>query len=287
MDEIVETDNDIEINTDNFNQNKKDKCEISKFDILLLNHGWNDRNEKLVASIGENAASYKWMHEKASYRYKIFERVIGIVIVILNAILSAETTFNNNANESTDIVIKVVIYIVTIVSVVNNFLNFQQTYANHHHAIRSFSELYHEIQEQMCLYRKDRQNAVKYIQHVMKKYDSLNDISPPIPEDILKDLNKKYKNSDISIPDTAGRIHKIDIITQPQPQSFNALMTPNVQNTETTPSDLELGIRMTNYNPLHINGDITENDARELSEYLKRESNNAQVRFEFDRWGFS
>jgi hypothetical protein len=41
-----------------------------KLDLIALNNGWNDKNERIIISIGENAASYKWMHERSASYYK-------------------------------------------------------------------------------------------------------------------------------------------------------------------------------------------------------------------------
>jgi hypothetical protein len=256
------------------------ECKVTKFDILLLNNGWNDKNEKLIASIGENSEAYKWMHEKASKRYYLMNRIVGIFIVVLNAVLSAQTTFTADCQK--DIFQKVLIYIVTILSVINNFLNFQELATNHKNASSHFGDITHDVQQQMCLYRKDRESAVKYVQHTLKKYDSVNTNSPAMPDYILKELNKKYKNSGISMPD---KMHKIDIIAdEPRPidndNSSNDTRNINININ----NDVEMGrlgtYNIDNYNPLKIQGDITEDDVEELSEYIQK-SKNAQYQFQF------
>lgn len=261
------------------------ECKISKFDILLINNGWNDKNETLIASIGENAEVFKWMHEKASKRYYLLNRITGIVIVIMNAILSAQTTFSGTEKNTSDIFQKILIYLVTILSVINNFLNYQELATNHKNASSHFREITHEVQQQMCLYRKDRENAVKYVQHTLKKYDATNTNSPAVPDYILRELNKKYKNSGISMPD---KMQKIDIITQP---GVGAEVQNDVQNDidvkQPGHNDIEMSIgafKVDNYNPLKIHGDITEADAEQFSDYLDK-SKNAQFQYQFyDRW---
>lgn len=254
-------------NSENFTKQKETK--LSKFDILFFNNGWNDKNETLIVSIGENAASYKLMHEIAASRYSLLNRIIGLIFVILNAILSAQTVFLGRYSEcDSTLSQKIIIYTVTIIAIVNNFLDFQTNATLHQNAIKMFSELYHDIQQQMCLYRKDRFSAVKYIQNTMRQYDTLVDTSPNIPLVVLLEFKLKYKNSDISIPDIADRIQKIDIITERKPGNKLHTMVDFSKN---------LG------NCLEIDGDISENDRIELENYLKNESKNAHVKYEFDR----
>jgi hypothetical protein len=239
---------------------------ITKFDILLLNHGWNDKNESLIASIGENSELYHLMHLKASKRFNLINRIIGIVIVILNAILSAQTSFDGLEKVSSDLFQKILIYVVTVTSVINNFLRYQETATNHANASHHFSEITHDVQQHMCMYRKDRDNAVKYIQHTMKKYDSIRSSSPDIPDYLLKEFKSKIQNSGLSMPD---KMQKIDIAIH--------------QGDEEEGPSSDTNYNLTNYNPLKINGDINDDDCEKLDDYIRKFSN-AALQYQFERW---
>jgi hypothetical protein len=250
------------------NSQKAEK--ISKFDILVFNNGWNDKNEKLIVSIGENAASYKWMHQKSFGMYTNLNRMISLLIVCSNAILTAQSAFQGTYTEcEATFFQKILIYIVTALSIVYSFLRFQETATNHQNAIKNFSELYHEIQQQMCLYRKDRIKATKYIQTIMRKYDTLTTDSPRIPDFIVYLFKREYKHSDIALPDIVDKIHKIDIMSNEN----------NVQASLSKITDLS----KQNGNLL-LENEITEEDAKDLEDYLKIQAKDARVRYEFDRW---
>jgi hypothetical protein len=251
----------------------------SKFDILLINNGWNDKNEQLIASIGENSEVYKIMHEKSFKRYSLIHRIIGVIIVLMNSVLSAQIAFNGgNSCEQSGLFQKIVIYLVTIISVVNNFLNYQELATNHKNASTHFSEVTHDVQQQMCLYRKDRENAIKYIQHILKKYDSLNTSSPSVPDYLIRELNKTYKNSGISMPD---KMRKIDITSENTQFPENTQIPENIKISENTDVCIEMGhLKVENYSPYRIRGDICDDDAQEFSDYVKR-SKNAQMQFQF------
>ena len=53
-----------------------DKKYLSKFDILKLNNGWNEKNETYIVRIGENAASFRHMHDKTSNQYTKYDAVL-------------------------------------------------------------------------------------------------------------------------------------------------------------------------------------------------------------------
>ena len=48
----------------------------------------------------------------------------------------------------------------------------------------------------MCIYRKDRTNAIRYIQNIIKEYDYLEISSPEISSDLIKQLKQEIDRDD-------------------------------------------------------------------------------------------
>lgn len=254
------------ISTDNQDENT-----INKLDAIILNNGWNDKNEVLIVSIGENSASFKWMHDKCSHQYSLYNKILSITVILFNSVLSAESLIpSENTNYTIILIQKVLIYIVTLLSVVSNFLKFEELSTKHSNSSSGFSELYHDIQQQMCMYRKDRSNAVKYISNILKKYDSLIAASPNITNAILKQFKKQFQNSNISMPEIADKIQKIDIIVQPSDMNSHISNVTNINQ-----------LSQETYN---IPGDILDNEVENLSEMLRERAIKAQTAYEYERY---
>lgn len=274
-------------NSDNIEEISSDKgtstedIQLDKLDILALNNGWNDKNEKFIVSIGENSASYKYMHEKVSFRYTIYDRIIKIFMTILTVIVMADyyTTISHE-NEYIRILQIILSSILAIISLIYNFLSFAELSKDHIHSASSFGIVYHDIRNIMCLYRKDRPNAIKYIQYAIKEYDHLEVNSANIPNWQLIDFEKKFKDKNISIPDIADRIQKIEIISEP-----GNIKSNNVINNKTN-------FTINNTNNLSniqecfkIDGDLSENDNLTYSDLVKRKDNlNKQSEYEMNRF---
>lgn len=193
-----------------------------KVDLIVLNNGWNDKNERIIISIGENAASYKWMHEKCSMYYKTINRVLGIIMILFSTGLSAETVLPNDPNNIViDILRRLFTYIITFISVLHNFLKYEQLSEQHMSSASEFSQLYHAIQQQMCMYRRNRTNATEYVADVLKRYDSMVINGPDINNYVISKFKNVFKNADISVPDIADRIQKIEIISEPIENKMN------------------------------------------------------------------
>jgi hypothetical protein len=209
------------ITIDNNENTIKDKNEesnalLNKIDMMTINNGWNDKNEKIIISLGENASSYKWMHERCASMYKLIHKIFSIILILFSTGLSAESIIPNDPNNTAISVLRrVFTYVITVLSVLQNFLNMEQLSEQHKSAATRYSELYHDIQKQMCLFRRDRDNAMTYLSNALKKYDSLVVAGPSINSIILNQFKNTFKNAEISIPDIADRIQKIEIITEP------------------------------------------------------------------------
>ena len=279
---------------------KNDNFVKIKNELIELNNGWNDKNERIVISIGENASSYKWMHEKTSGEYKLISKILNIIMIILSTGLSAETIIPvDDNNFALSIVRRTLTYMITLLSVLTNFLKYDQLSERHVGTANEFSKLYHDIQQQMCMYRQNRKNATVYVADVLKLYDNLIISGPSIPDNIVLKFKETFKNTDISIPDIADRIQKIEIITEnPEikinmanidAENITGIKSRGIQ-TNTDKSKRYGRIGFNNLNEIHnifrIHGDVTDNDVnneielRELkNKFLKEKSD-----FEYQRY---
>lgn len=299
--EQVTTEHSINTNTnENYDENINNKSDVgtkleNKLDKMNFNNGWNNKNEKIIISIGENAASFKWMHERSASRYQFCNKIVSVILLLLSTGLSAETTIpssNNNNNVAMDIVHRIFTYGITVLSVLQNFLKLEEMSEKHLSAAREYSRLYHDIQQQMCMYRRDRKPAISYVAQVLKLFDSLNVKSPPISEKIANQLKKQNLNNNVSLPDVADKIQKIDKITEEDNCEENKIKS-KVINALKGFSKKSKGVsKMSNLQTLHntfqIQGDITDRDIElaepsELREY-KRRILNDRANYEFLRF---
>jgi hypothetical protein len=259
-----------------------------KVEIMDINNGWNDKNERIVISLGENAASYKWMHEKSASIFRVWQKILSIILIIFSTGLSAETTLLPDDSNHQYVVIlrKTFTYIVTILSVLLNFLKFESLSEQHVVNASAFGQLYHDIQQQMCLYRRDRKNAMFYITKILKKYDSLIVNGPNMAINVINQFKKTFGNSNIAVPDIADRIQKIEIVDEP------SVAQRGLQTRLQPPEQAKASSNLCNLQQIHdafqIHGDISDKDLENASatelktlreRFLKEKSN-----FEYQRF---
>jgi hypothetical protein len=257
-----------------------------KLDLIALNNGWNDKNERIIISIGENAASYKWMHERSASYYKTTHKSLSIVLILFTSGLSAESVLPNESGQIIIISRNIITYIITIISILQNFLKLEQMHEQHMSYAASFSKLYHEIQQQMCMYRRNRRNATKYLSDTLKKYDNLVINGPNIIQNVINNFKNTFKNSSISLPDIADRIEKIEIITEP-------IQVSSIELQNKGKGQKRYGrYGICNLNQIHsafqIHGDITDKDLEKANtielQYLRKKFLKEKSNFEFQRY---
>jgi len=286
----------ISIDINDINDDKEDSERTSnestnlilhKTDLILLNNGWNNKNEQLIISIGENAASYKWMHEKCSIYYKSQQSAINVLLIIFAVVLTTLTVTPQIDNNN--ILSIVFTNIITILTILQNFLKSEQTSERHINASIQFNDLYHDIQKQMCMYRRDRLNATIYVSENLKRYDSLVINNPEILKFIINKFKKTFKNSNIALPDIADRIQKIEIITEnPQSQSKNTRTINKINTTLTDSTTFDTNNLSQIHNAFQIHGDISDRDLQNLNpsdlkelrnKFIQKKSNYEYQRF--------
>ena len=256
---------------------------VQKAELIQFNNGWNDKNEKLIISIGENSASYKWMHEHCSNYNKRIYNITSIFLIILSSTLSAETFIpDKKIDIGLSITKQLIVYLITVVSILQNFLKSEEFAEKHTTAAGEFSKLYHGIQQQMCRFRRDRYDASKYVSNCLTKYDSLIITYPDINKWVIRNFKKTFKNSNISAPDITDNINKIEIITEQNHITQNNIKS--IINTETLYSNNLAEI----HNAFQIHGDISDKDLEnaDTSELkrLKESFLQNKSKYEYERY---
>lgn len=272
---------------------------LSKLDILVLNNGWNGKNEKLIVGIGYNCGIYKQLHEESSRYYKRLNKGINLSLLILTVFLTTDSIINLLKGDILIIIQKVILFIVAIISIVNNFLKFSETSEQHLYAANSFNIIYNEIRNTMCVYKKDRINAIRYMQQTIKEYDHLEISSPEIPKRFIKRMEKRIKTDDIykDISMPVNQFRKIDVIVdKTDGDSDNNNNCINTQNTNGISENKDKMLNkfkinnMQNIEQIHdcfkIDGELSENDnitIIDIEEY-RRNTLDLHAQYEFNRF---
>jgi len=173
--DLATLENESMIANENVSDTRSEYGVAQKMELMALTNGWNDKNERMSITIGENAASYKWMHEKSASLYKFLHQIFSILLIVFSTGLSAGTFIpaTDTENYTFSLTRQIFTYIMTVLSVLQNFFKFETLAEQHFVTASEFGKLYYDIQQQMCMYRRDRKNATTYLADILKRYDNL------------------------------------------------------------------------------------------------------------------
>jgi len=177
---------------------------------------YNSHLEQLVASEGEKALSYQWLHDQAEKVFSRWTNCIALPVIILStlsgtAAIGQSTLFGDSPMSSVGI--GLVSILVGILNTISQHFGVAKRAEGHRIASITYGKLYRLISVELSLPREQRMAADQFIKVVRDQIDRLAETSPPIPESIIAAYKARFAPlpTGISIPECCNGLHKIDI----------------------------------------------------------------------------
>jgi hypothetical protein len=172
---------------------------------------WNDKIEKVAREIGEASKGYKVLHiNEAQKAVKNHSRlmVAGIVVGPLTGVLSGIEAALRPPKEDPIIPVIVILlgFLSGIIVATIKFAKYDEVSNANKSAAASYTSLESNVRRQLGLYRKDRVEAIKYMEWLETKYQELFMSAPLLPIGSYK----QDKDNTISVPNKYGSNVTID-----------------------------------------------------------------------------
>lgn len=165
---------------------------------------WTDNVEQILTNQYNKCASYKWMHDydcdNISRRNKNLN-IISILLVSISATTSLATnnTLQNNSWVNViNVIYPILLYISTVISSLQHFLNYEKEAEKHRTASIRYNALYNNVVRMLALDISERQEVNDYFNWATKEYDNIFSSSPDISdtskEKFKKEFNVNYED---------------------------------------------------------------------------------------------
>lgn len=200
---------------------------------------WTNRLEEYFASTGEKASGLAWVHKKSEAMYSNRKTYIDLPVIIGSGVIAFLNAGSQSLFEDpkiSSVALGVGSLFMGILNSVGTYFGWAKRAEGHRISAIHYAKLYRFITVELSLPRVERMSPHDLLKYVKDQYDRLSEISPMVPEIIIHEFQKKFKNQkDISKPEEANGIHKIDIYRDlddevnhdlPEYKSF----TPSVKN---------------------------------------------------------
>jgi hypothetical protein len=184
-------------------------------DLELREVSWSAQIEDLIAVEGEKCLGLAKLHQRCEEIASRKNTLIQIPVIILSTLsgtasVGSSTMFGEGS--IAPLVIGLVSIGVGILNTVGGYFAFAKKSEAHRIAHLQYSKLFSQINVELALPRNERSSAEQVLSNLRDTMERLAEITPSIPEDVIKEFNKKYANyTDVGLPAEVNGLSKIKI----------------------------------------------------------------------------
>jgi len=177
---------------------------------------WSLHLEEYFSSVGERSYCYGYLHKKAEAVYSYQRNFIDLPVIILSTITGTLSIGGGqlfgDMEKMASIMIGCISLFVGILNTIGTYFSWSKRAENHRLSSIQYNKLYRFISIELSLPRDERMKCADLLKVVRDQYERLQEVSPLIPEGILKEFKEKFKNyTDISKPSEANGLEAIVI----------------------------------------------------------------------------
>jgi hypothetical protein len=182
---------------------------------ISANISWTNALEDYFASTGEKASGLAWVHKKAEAIYSNRRTYIDLPVIIGSGVIAFLNAGSSSLFEDQRIASTALGVGSLFMGILNSFgtyFGWAKRAEGHRISAIHYAKLYRFISVELRLPRNERMSPHDLLKYVKDQYDRLAEISPMVPEIVIKEFQHKFKNEkSISKPEEANGLHKIDI----------------------------------------------------------------------------
>lgn len=180
------------------------------------NVSWNDNLEKYFADTGEKANCLAWVHKRAEEVYSHRRTFVDIPVIVISSVtgfLSASSTSLFQGEEKlSSISLGIASLLVSVINTIGTYFGWAKRAEAHRLSSIQYGRLYRFLVIELGLPREERMTPSDLLKYVKDNYDRLQEISPLIPPELVKEFKKKFgKNAELSKPEELNGLDKITI----------------------------------------------------------------------------
>lgn len=182
---------------------------------------WNARLEEYFSSSGEKAHCLAVMHKQSEALYSRRRNFIELPVIIGSAaigFLNAGSTTMFADPKTSSIALGVGSLAVGVLQTINTYFNWAKRAEGHRISAIQYSKLYRFLSIEMSLPRNERMTPADLLKQTRDTYDRLQEVSPMIPPEVIAKFKQTYaKYTDVSKPEEANGLEKIEVFVEANP----------------------------------------------------------------------
>jgi len=176
---------------------------------------WTVKLEEYFASTGEKAHCLSWVHKQSEALYSSRRNWIDLPVIVGSGVIAFLNAGSSSMFEDpkvSSVALGVGSLFVGVLNTLGSYFGWAKRAEGHRISAIHYSKLYRFITVELSLPREERMNPHDFLKYVKDQYDRLQEISPMVPQQVIHEFQKKFKDEkEISKPEEANGLEKITI----------------------------------------------------------------------------
>jgi hypothetical protein len=174
---------------------------------------WSPGLEEVLRKEGEEAESHFWLHNRSSVvstRNNDMINIPSIVLQTLTGFLSA------TGGLVPALVLGSISVFTGVLSTLLSYYKFSAKAEAHRMSAQMYLKIYKKIEIELSLPPDQRVAPIKLLEEVRDKLARVSEVAPDIPQIIIAEYKKQFKNGDTKKPIIANGLDKILVYVKPR-----------------------------------------------------------------------
>jgi hypothetical protein len=184
-----------------------------------------------------------WVHKRSEQLYSTRKTFIDMPVIVGSSIigfLNAGSSTMFSDPQISSIALGIGSLVVGILNTMGTYFGWAKRAEGHRISAIHYSKLYRFITVELSLPREERMKPSDFLKYVKDQYDRLQEISPLVPPSVIREFQSKFsKYTEISKPEEANGLEKIEVYHEVSPSFSSASSTP-VPRMRSVPSTAEM-----------------------------------------------
>jgi hypothetical protein len=182
---------------------------------IVPNIHWTVKLEEYFASTGEKAHCLSWVHKQAEQMYSTRRTFIDLPVIVgsgIVAFLNAGSSSMFDDPRISSIALGIGSLCIGVLNTLGSYFGWAKRAEGHRISAIHYAKLYRFITVELALPREERMSPHAFLKYVKDQYDRLQEISPLVPQSVVRSFQRKFKNEhEISKPEEANGLEKITV----------------------------------------------------------------------------
>jgi hypothetical protein len=171
---------------------------------------WLEEDELILQQWSDISICYKWLHNQAFDKYRYIFLMMTIPVIIISTITGTANFAQQQLPEEYRSTFLMVVgslnIIVGIISTIMQFIKVNELKEGFNMSTRNWDKYHRNIQLELMKNPQNRTSKSTMLEFAKKEFDRLIDLSPEIPNDVIKKFNIKFKDHTLFKPDICDNL---------------------------------------------------------------------------------